>query len=84
MRPYEWKDIQAALNATAARDWDAFHRAYIRGTDPLPLNEILPLAGLRLAQTEDGSPLVEPDPAAQGPARSLWQELAMGRPAIQL
>src|SRR5215210_4897480 len=80
-RTYEWHDIQAALNATASRDWDAFYRAHVRGTDPLPLNEILPLAGLRLAQAEDGSPLVESDPAAQAPARSLWQALATGRPA---
>jgi YD repeat-containing protein len=75
-RTYEWKDIQAALNATAARDWDAFHRAHIQGTDPLPLNEILPLAGLRLAEAGDGSPLVELDPVAPAPARSLWQALA--------
>jgi predicted metalloprotease with PDZ domain len=80
-RTYEWHDIQVALNAASAQDWDAFHRAYIQGTEPLPLNEILLLAGLRLAEAEDGSPLVEPDPAAQDPARSLWRALATGRPA---
>jgi predicted metalloprotease with PDZ domain len=78
-RPYEWHDIQVALNAMAPRDWDAFYRAHIRGTEPLPLNEILALAGLRLAQAEDGSPLVELDPAAPASARSLWQALATGR-----
>jgi hypothetical protein len=67
--------------AAAARDWDAFHRAHIQGTDPLSLNEILPLTGLRLAQVEDGSPLVELDPAAPAPARSLWRALATGRQA---
>jgi predicted metalloprotease with PDZ domain len=82
-RTYEWRDIQAALNATVARDWDAFHRAHIQGTEPLPLNEILPLAGLRLAQAEDGFPLVELDPAAPPSARSLWRALAEGVPDDQ-
>lgn len=80
-RAYEWSDIQAALEATAPRDWNAFRRAHIEGTDPLPLNEIFPLAGLRLTQAEDGSPLVELDPEAPATARSLWQALAMGRPS---
>jgi predicted metalloprotease with PDZ domain len=79
-RAYEWRDLQAALDATAPRDWNAFHRAHIQGTDPLPLNEVFPRAGLLLTQAEDGSPLVELDPAAPAPARSLWQALATGRP----
>lgn len=74
-RPYDWSDIQAALNATAPRDWDAFYRAHIRGTDPLPLQEILPLAGLRLTSAEDGAPRVEIDPsAAPTPVRSFWEK----------
>jgi predicted metalloprotease with PDZ domain len=79
-RAYEWSDIQTALDATAPRDWNAFRRAHIQGTAPLPLNEIFPLAGLRLAQAEDGAPLVELDPEAPAPARSLWQALSTGRP----
>jgi len=78
-RAYEWRDIQAALETTAPGDWEAFHRAHIRGSDPLPLQEILQLAGLRLARVDDGSPLVEPDPAAPAPARSLWQGIVAGR-----
>ena len=74
-RPYDWQDIQAALNATAPRDWEAFYRAHIRGTDPLPLQEILPLAGLRLTSAEDGAPRVEIDPSlVSAPARSLWEK----------
>ena len=39
-RPWEWSDIQAALEATAPLDWQAFHAAHIRGDKPLPLAEI--------------------------------------------
>jgi predicted metalloprotease with PDZ domain len=78
-RAYEWSDLRAALDATAPRDWEAFFQTYIRGTQPLPLGEILPLAGLHLAQAEDGAPLVELDPEAPAPAKSIWQALTERR-----
>lgn len=77
-RPYEWRDLRAALEATAPLDWQAFYSAHIRGTEPLPLGEILPQAGLRLEQTEDGDPRIEVDPEAPAPARALWQALVTG------
>lgn len=80
-RPWEWSDLQTALEATAPRDWNAFHRVHIQGSVPLPLPDILPLAGLRLTQDGDGSPRVESDPAAPAPARALWQALAGGTDA---
>lgn len=78
-RPYEWRDIQAALAATAPVDWNAFYKPHIQGTEPLPLNKILPRAGLRLVEAEDGSPVVEIDSAAPAAAKGLWQGLAEGR-----
>jgi predicted metalloprotease with PDZ domain len=78
-RPYEWRDLQAALEATAPLDWNAFYNAHIRGNQPLPLAEILPRAGLRLGRAEDGSPRVEIDSAAPAPAKALWQALVEGR-----
>jgi predicted metalloprotease with PDZ domain len=77
-RPWEWSDLQAALQATAPLDWQAFHGAYIRGDKPLPLAEIFAKAGLRLGQEEDGTPRVEPDPAASASAAALWKGLLAG------
>jgi predicted metalloprotease with PDZ domain len=74
-RPWEWSDLQAALEATAPLDWQSFHGAHIRGDKPLPLAEIFARAGLRLVQSEDGSPRVELDPAASASAASLWKGL---------
>ena len=74
-RPYEWSDLQAALEATAPLDWQSFHGTYIRGDKPLPLAEIFARAGLRLGQAEDGTPRVEPDPAASASAAALWKGL---------
>jgi predicted metalloprotease with PDZ domain len=78
-RPYGWHDLQAALAATAPLDWNAFYNAHIRGSQPVPLAEVLPRAGLRLGQAEDGSPRVEIDPAAPAAAKALWQALVEGR-----
>lgn len=81
-RPYEWSDLQAALEATAPLDWQSFHTAHIRGDKPLPLAEVFARAGLRLRQAEDGSPRVEPDPEASAAATALWKGLiADGSPA---
>jgi len=74
-RSYEWSDLQAALEATAPLGWQSFHDTYIRGDKPLPLAEIFAKAGLRLGQAEDGTPRVEPDPAASASAASLWKGL---------
>ncbi|HWN42908.1 MAG TPA: hypothetical protein VNW71_11840 [Thermoanaerobaculia bacterium] len=74
-RPYEWSDIQAALEATAPLDWQSFHTAHIRGDKPLPLAEIFARAGLRVGQAEDGTARVELDPAASTSAASLWKGL---------
>ena len=78
-RPYAWREIEAALDATAPRDWDSFYRAHIRGSEPLPLGAILPLAGLRLAGENGDAPRIDVDPAASAAARMLWAALIEGR-----
>jgi len=78
-RPYEWRDIEAALDVTAPLDWDRFFQAHIRGSRPLPLGDILPLAGLRLAGDDDDGPRIEVDPAASASARKLWAALIEGQ-----
>jgi predicted metalloprotease with PDZ domain len=78
-RPFEWRDLQSALEATALEDWEAFHRAYIAGSEPLPLDRTLALAGLRLASPEGEPPRIEVDPAAPAAAKALWRALVAGR-----
>jgi predicted metalloprotease with PDZ domain len=64
-RPYEWRDIQGALAATAAYDWDGFYNKYIDAGDKLPIAEVFPLAGLKLNET------VEIDANATPQAKAL-------------
>lgn len=78
-RPFEWLDLQAALDATAPMEWEAFHRAYIAGSEPLPLARTLSLAGLRLAPAGEEPPQIEIDPAATAAAKALWRALVAGR-----
>ena len=77
--PYEWKDQEAALAATADLDWEAFHRAHIAGTEPLPLAETFALAGVRLESTPDGLPQLALDPQSSEAARALWQGVLSGK-----
>ena len=77
-RAYEWRDIRAALDRTVSHDWDAFFRAHIKGTEPLPLDKIFSQAGMRVVQAADGSPRIELDTAAPAPARSLGRALIRG------
>ena len=78
-RSCDWREIRAALEATAPRDWDAYFRSYIRGDEPLPLDETLLLAGLLLEQAEDGTPRIKVNPEASAPSNSLWRALVEGR-----
>lgn len=77
-REYRWPDIRAALVATTPHDWEQFYAAYIRGNTPLPLSDILPLAGLRLEQASGGIPAVVLDPAAPASAKALWRGMVAG------
>ena len=67
------------MQATADADWEGFYQAHIKGHDPLPLDEALPMAGLRLFRTDAGNEVVEPDPAATPSQRSLWLALTSGK-----
>jgi M61 glycyl aminopeptidase/Peptidase M61 N-terminal domain len=77
--PYEWKDLESALDATAKLDWAAFRRAHIAGTEPLPLDSTLALAGMRLETAPDGAPQLVLDPSSSEVARALWQDIVSGR-----
>jgi predicted metalloprotease with PDZ domain len=78
-RTYAWADIKAALQATAEADWEGFYQAHIKGHDALPLDNVLPMAGLRLSKDAAGTEIVELDPAAPAPARNLWLALTGGK-----
>jgi predicted metalloprotease with PDZ domain len=78
-REYAWADIRAALQATADADWEGFYQAHIKGHDALPLDHVLPMAGLLLSKDAAGAELVVEDPAAAAPARALWLALTGGK-----
>ncbi len=78
-REYTWADIRAALQPTADEDWEGFYQAHIKGHDPLPLEEALATAGLRLSRDGAGKEVVELDPAATASQRSLWLALTSGK-----
>jgi hypothetical protein len=65
-----------ALAACADLDWQGFHAAHIRGTEPLPLDRVLSLAGLRL---DGGTDTVLVDPAATDAAKAVRRNLVSGR-----
>jgi predicted metalloprotease with PDZ domain len=72
-RKYTWADIKAALHNTATGDWEGFYQAHIRGHEPLPLDQGLSLAGLRLSKLVDGSEKVDYDPSASLETKSFWK-----------
>ena len=74
-RKYTWTDIRAALQVTADGDWEGYYQSYIKGHEPLPLDKILPLAGLQLNKLTDGTEQVGFDPAASIEAKTLWHGL---------
>jgi len=47
-RGFEERDVVEALNSVTGSDFGPFFEHYISGTDPLPYNETLALAGLQL------------------------------------
>ena len=54
---YTEDDIVNALNEVSGTDFSQFFQDYIRGTQPLPYDDILKLAGLKLVRTiEPGAP----------------------------
>ncbi|HEV7644624.1 MAG TPA: hypothetical protein VGO50_11820 [Pyrinomonadaceae bacterium] len=78
-KKYDWSDIKAALDSTAKLDWENFYRKYIEGTEKLPLDEVLPLAGLRLVRATDGTETVEIDPNAKPEAKNIWLSMTKGK-----
>ena len=64
--------MAAALRGTAEVDWQGFYERYTRGHDPLPLDNVFQVAGLKLGETANDWPLVTLDPAASAVAKTLW------------
>lgn len=75
---YTWTDIKAALQATANGDWEGFYQAHIKGHEPLPLDEIFPMVGLKLSKLADGSEQVVYNSGASADAKTLWEVLITG------
>ena len=75
--PYAWPVVRSSLNEVAGLDWDEFYRKYVDGTDKLPLDEMLGLAGLRLVRAADGSEHVETDDLASKKAASIGRSLGL-------
>lgn len=73
-RKYTWTDINAALQATADGDWEGFYQAHIKGHQPLPLDQLLQLAGLRLSKLADGTEMVSLDSDTSREAKALWND----------
>lgn len=77
-RPYEWSDVQAALETVAPADWAEFHRRFIHGTEPLPLTDAF--ARLGLIAVEGGEAVrVEVNPSAPEAAHALRRAVLGGR-----
>ncbi len=66
--------VRDALEATASGDWAGFHRRYVAGREPLPIDAALHDLGLRLIDAGAGQPpQVAQDPMASAQARARWQ-----------
>lgn len=78
-RPYEWSDVQAALEAVAPADWAEFHRRFIHGTEPLPLAATFAHLGLLISLEGDDSVRVEVNPAAPQAAQTLRRTVLGGK-----
>lgn len=70
-RRYSWADIEIALNSVAHEDWADFHRSYISGTEPLPLDETFARVGLRMLPLNDSTARVVPNSSASRAAIAL-------------
>jgi predicted metalloprotease with PDZ domain len=78
-KPYAWADIEAALTSTAPLDWALFYSSYIKGKEPLPIEESLAWVGLTLETTKTGGPSIKADPKAPAESKALWKGLVAGR-----
>ena len=53
--------------------------AHVRGTTPLPLEEVFRDVGLRLSEAPDGIVRVTEDPNASGEGKRTWRRITGGR-----
>ncbi len=71
-RGYTSDDITSAAGQLASYDWKNFYLQYVDATQRLPLEQVLPLAGLRLDPT---ATRIEADPSASGKALRIRRAL---------
>jgi predicted metalloprotease with PDZ domain len=74
-RPWTWSDLRAALQATAALDWQAFYDRHIANSEPLPLDAMFARVGWRMTTGMDGSLRIEKDPGATRESRTRARRL---------
>jgi len=79
-RPYTQAEVFALAGAMAGRDLDAFFQQHVEGDRPLPLDSVLPLAGLTLARNAAGEEMIVADGNAPPGRRELWRALIAARP----
>ena len=73
-RGYSEDDLLKALNVVSGSDFSTFFRDYVRGTQDLPYDDVLKLAGLKLVRTrEQGSP---PSLGVRAQSTDLGQKIA--------
>ncbi|MBV9217250.1 MAG: hypothetical protein JO053_13865, partial [Acidobacteria bacterium] len=78
-KPYTWDDIRAALTELAPLDWNAFYLRYVDGSEKLPLDDTLRLAGLTIVTAPNGIRHVAIDPEANEPRVRLRKQLVSGK-----
>ena len=74
-RAYAWTDLRAALEATAPYDWEGDYQSFVRGKNPLPIEQALASVGQRLVEAPGEPARIEQVPDAPLPARRLWAQL---------
>lgn len=77
-RPYTQADVIGAATFTAGVDLSAFFRNHVEGDVPLPLDRVLPLAGLKVIRNAEDEETVVEDPLAPQQRRDLWRAMVAG------
>ncbi len=77
-RAYTWADLRGALEATAPGDWEGDYQSFIRGAQPVPVEQALHEVGQRLVPADAGV-RVEADPTAPAAATKRWRAMLRAR-----
>lgn len=72
-RPYTQADVIAAAGSAAGAGLNEFFRNHVEGDVPLPMDTLLPLAGLKLTRNPQNEETIVEDPSAPRRQRDLWR-----------